>query len=170
VLILKYPYSLGCTKVDEEFGKFLFLALVAFIAWFFWDGDTAWSDENKSFFAVSEKCNSVGICDIEELEALTSLKVSVNKASRSIVFLDPSGRIMREAKNCTISDKENFICPETKDEMFDDRFVQISGNNLDQNSVLIELSPASWRLNWVGSRFTKRAATLIEEALSEFKS
>lgn len=156
--------------MNDTLGGIASLLFLTFTAWFFWDGDTAWNDENRFFLALSDKCNSFGICDIGELGDLTSAKLSVNKGARSVVFLDSSGRIVREAKNCTIVDKENFICQDSSDEMVDDRFVRISGHYMDHNSDLVELSPASWRLNWFGSHFTTKAATKVEEALMEFNS
>ena len=150
--------------MDEEFiiGCTSFATLI-FLFWLFWSGDTLWNDNNHFYLTSSEKCNVIGLCDIKNTQDLVASKLSINKAVGSIVFFDKSGRISQELKNCSIVDRSNFLCPSSGYEMVDDRFIKMNFSEVGGGSNIVELSPATWRLNWAISHFIPNAASKIEE-------
>lgn len=153
-----------CTLSDELAGTLSFAFLI-FAVWFFWDGDTSWNDENRAYLVFTQNCNFLGICDIQEPQLLAKIKISVNKSQSSVIFFDTSGRIVRESKDCSIADKENFVCEQRRDEMVNDRFVRIDHVDVSSMTALQELTPAAWRLNWILSLFTRTAASDLKDIL-----
>jgi hypothetical protein len=79
--------GLGAKVMDEFLSGISALAVVAFAVWFCWDGGSAWNDEKYVFLAQSKNCNAVGICDLDGPENLISFKISVSKATGSVIFL-----------------------------------------------------------------------------------